>query len=222
MKKALIVILLLSVLVIPVRADDNVIYSWHSNEKKIALTFDDGPHPELTREILDILDEYGVKATFFVIGENAGWYPELVAEEYNRGHEIGNHTFDHGDMKKLTTDQIKAEIESTENAVYENIEYRTKFFRPPGGLIGNSVLSAASDEDYRIVCWSVDTRDWAHTPVDKIVENVLTNTGEGDIILFHDYISGDSPTPAALRKIIPELLSRGYTFVTISELVNSD
>ena len=205
----------------PVLAED-VIYSWNSNNKNIALTFDDGPHPQRTEEILDILDEYGVKATFFVVGQNAEWFPELVKEELSRGHEIGNHTFDHSDMKNLTPEEIRSEIVMTENIVYENIEYRTKLLRPPGGSIEKNVLHVAETEDYKIICWSVDTRDWAHTSVKDIVDNVLSNTGEGDIILFHDYISGDSPTPEALRIIIPELQNRGFNFVTVSELINSN
>ena len=222
MKKTVTLFVILFALVLPVQAEDDIIYSWNSNRKNIALTFDDGPHPYRTEEILDILDSFGVKATFFVIGENAGWYDELVREEYLRGHEIGNHSFDHSDMKKLTADEIKTEIEETEKTVYENIEYRTKLLRPPGGMISDNVLEAAEEEDYKVICWSVDTRDWAHTPVDEIVNNVLSNTGEGDIILFHDYINGESPTPDALKKIIPELMARGYNFVTVSELINSD
>ena len=163
-----------------------------------------------------------MKATFFVVGENAGWFPEIVKDEYSRGHEIANHSYDHSDMKKMNVAEIKRQIEAAEKTVYENIEYRTKYIRPPGGVIGTNLLKAAADEDYKIICWSVDTRDWAHTPVDKIVENVMTNVEEGDIILFHDYISGDSPTPAALKIIIPKLLEEGYNFVTVSELLNSN
>ena len=174
----------------PAAASD-VIYSCQSSKKNIALTFDDGPHPVHTPEILDILAEYGIKATFFVIGENATWYGDLVKTEYESGHEIGNHTYSHHmNLKKLSYDGICAEIENAENVIYENIE-----------------------------CWSVDTRDWAHTPTDEIVKNVLSSVKEGDIILFHDYVSGESPTPAALKQIIPTLLDEGYNFVTVSELM---
>ena len=188
--------------------------------KKIALTFDDGPHPVHTPEILDILAEYGIKATFFVIGENATWYGDLVKTEYESGHEIGNHTYSHHmNLKKLSYDGICAEIENAENVIYENIEYRTKLLRPPGGIYSDTLLRAAADNDYNIICWSVDTRDWAHTPTDEIVKNVLSSVKEGDIILFHDYVSGESPTPAALKQIIPTLLDEGYNFVTVSELM---
>ena len=197
-----------------------MIYSCQSSKKNIALTFDDGPHPVHTPEILDILAEYGIKATFFVIGENATWYGDLVKTEYESGHEIGNHTYSHHmNLKKLSYDGICAEIENAENVIYENIEYRTKLLRPPGGIYSDTLLRAAADNDYNIICWSVDTRDWAHTPTDEIVKNVLSSVKEGDIILFHDYVSGESPTPAALKQIIPILLDEGYNFVTVSELM---
>ena len=222
MKKAAVIFLLITILAISAQAQENVIYSWKSNEKVIALTFDDGPHPYRTREILDILDDYGIKATFFVVGQNAELYPELVEEEYSRGHEIGNHSYDHTDMKLQSYEQICDEIDRTERAVYEIIENRTKILRPPGGLIGNQLMKAAADEDYKVVCWSVDTRDWAHTKVDEIVSNIMSNVENGDIILFHDYISGESPTPEALRIVIPRLIEEGYGFVTVSELINSN
>lgn len=204
-----------------VRAEE-VVYSCNVRKKCVALTFDDGPHPIHTKEILGILDEFGVKATFFVIGENASWFPELVEAEYAAGHEIGNHTYSHMNLKKLDYVGVCGEIDGAERAVYENIEYRTRLLRPPGGLMSESVCRAADERDYTVICWSVDTRDWAHTPTDDIVKNVLTNTHDGDIILFHDYVSGSSPTPDALRKIIPELKKRGYEFVTVSELISME
>ena len=211
------------ILLFPVNVSaEDVIYSWKSNYKKIALTFDDGPHPTRTKEILDILDEYGIKATFFVVGQNAEWYSDVLKEEYLRGHEIGNHSFDHTDMKLLGYNDICTQIEATEKTVYENTEYRTKVMRPPGGLISETVLKAAEQEDYKVICWSVDTRDWAHTPVNDIVKNVFSSVDDGDIILFHDYISGYSPTADALRIIIPKLIEEGYAFVTVSELINSN
>lgn len=198
----------------------DVVYSWHSKEKCIALTFDDGPHPVYTQEILDILSEYNIKATFFVIGENAIWYSDLVKLEYEAGHEIGNHTFTHSNLKTIPYNEMCDEIYKTEQVIYENIEYRTRLLRPPGGQYGDEACNAASNQDYRIICWSIDTRDWAHTETKDIVDNVLTSVRGGDIILFHDYISGKSPTPDALRIIIPKLLQEGYKFVTVSELIN--
>ncbi|MGN1345750.1 MAG: polysaccharide deacetylase family protein [Eubacteriales bacterium] len=206
-------------LALPASSAD-IVYSWRSNGKKIALTFDDGPHPVHTPEILDILEEYGVKATFFTIGQNVEWYNDVFQMEYAAGHEIGNHTYSHRNLKKLSYPAVCQEIERAENAVYETVEYRTRLLRPPEGAFGNDLCKAAAALDYTVVCWSIDTRDWAHTPSDKIAENVLSSVKGGDIILFHDFVSGDSPTPDALRMIIPPLMEEGYRFVTVSELLN--
>ncbi len=199
--------------------EGDVVYSCSAEDKRIALTFDDGPHPILTREIMAILRENDVTATFFVVGENAEWFPELVAEEAAAGFEIGNHTYSHVNLRRAGYEEICREIDEGERAVWENFEFRTRLLRPPGGCLSDNVVRAAKERDYTLVCWSVDTRDWAHTPTDTIVKNVLASVSGGDILLFHDYISGDSPTPAALKILIPELKKRGFEFVTVSDLI---
>jgi len=215
------ILLLLTIVCLPISGEE-VLYSWHPNEaKKIALTFDDGPHPVYTKEILSILAEYDIKATFFVVGENAEWFPELVKEELHAGHEIGNHTYHHANLRTAGYNTVLAEILDMEKAVYENTEFRCHLLRPPGGLYGDDVCKAAEDLDYTVILWSVDTKDWAHTPTEDIVSSVLRDVESGDIILFHDYVSGTSPTPDALKKIIPVLLEDGYQFVTVSELLRS-
>ena len=202
----------------PTGASD-VIYSCAVRERKIALTFDDGPHPTHTDEILDILSEYHVKATFFLVGENAEWYPEIVEREARERHELGNHSYSHADLGRASGETVCREIDRCEEAIWENFEYRTHLLRPPGGCCGDTLAKAAADRDYTLVCWSVDTRDWTHPPIERIVKNVLVHVESGDILLFHDYIAGDSPTPAALRILIPKLLAEGYEFVTVSELL---
>jgi len=202
--------------------ESGMVYSHRKNDRMmIALTFDDGPHPKYTPEILDILNEYGICATFFAIGENAALYPDILKRCQNEGHEIANHTYSHTDLSKNSYNNICAEVCSTEKILFENLDTRTKLLRPPGGLYGKNVIRAASELDYTLVLWNVDTKDWAHTPPDKIANKVIDCAQPGDIILMHDFIGKDSPTPDALRKMIPKLLEMGYRFVTVSELLGS-
>ena len=203
-------------------ADSTAVYRHDNNSKRIALTFDDGPHYKYTAEILDILKEYGAKATFFVVGELAERYPELILRELAEGHEVGNHTWSHPKMAKLTNDQLKNEILHTERLLNEIADYRPKLFRPPEGSFKKSSEELAESNDYTLILWTVDTRDWAHTPVEQIAEMVENETEAGSIILCHDFIGRDSPTPDALRKFIPALLDKGFEFVTVSELLASE
>lgn len=193
----------------------------HANREShgtVALTFDDGPHPALTEPILDLLAEYGIKATFFTIGVNAKANPELIERELAEGHEVGNHTQTHPDLSKLSYEAACDEVLAAEKSVYEKNSSNPHLLRPPGGNVGESVIRLAKSLDYNLVLWSIDTRDWEHTDTDKIVRTVSDNVESGDVILFHDYISGESHTLEALRRLIPELISEGYEFVTVSEL----
>lgn len=208
---------------ISVSSGETAVYSSHENSgKKIALTFDDGPHQRYTAEILDILADEKVPATFFVVGSNAKKYPDLIKREISEGHEIGNHTDSHMFLKKQPRRVIDREIIDAETALYEISDYRPKLLRPPGGLYDRVVCAAAQEYDYTMILWTVDTRDWAHTPSERIVQSVIDTVKSGDIILMHDYIVGESPTPAALREIIPRLKKKGFSFVTVSELINSE
>lgn len=218
-----IVLLICLVLICPVSAANQqgsaaIVYQGHNDEYKIALTFDDGPHPLYTAQILDILSEYHVPATFFVIGENVERYPELLERALSEGHEIGNHTQTHP-LKNLSKEQMEEEISACEVTIGECIDRCPRLFRPPGGIISQTVMTLADDHQYRVILWSIDTRDWAHTPVEKITQTVLDEVDAGDIILMHDGIEVDSPTPSALRILIPALLARGYHFVTVSDLL---
>lgn len=190
-----------------------------NDEKKIALTFDDGPHPKYTEEILAVLEKYGVKATFFLIGENITYYPAAYEKIRSAGHEIGNHTFSHPHMYKKDRMALEEEIEKTEKLLC--FPDGAKLFRPPEGVCSDTVCHAASEMGYSIILWTVDTRDWSHPAPDTIVKNVEKSVKSGDIILFHDYIAAPSPTPEALEMLIPSLLAKGYRFVTVSELIGA-
>ncbi len=199
----------------------SVYYCCDTNEKLIALTFDDGPHKYRTNEILDILAENEVKATFFVVGMMAREYPDIIRRTIAEGHELGNHTYNHSKMKRLSTEKLKSELEMTEEVLFEISEYRPKLFRPPEGWCSESIAAAAGELDYDVILWNIDTLDWAHNDTEKICRCVSAGISPGSIILFHDYVSGECSTVRAISKIIPELKAQGYKFVTVSELINA-
>ena len=224
MRRLIISLILISLILLPLRADEqmaDVYFSYENEDKRIALTFDDGPHYKYTAEILDILDEYNIKATFFVVGQLAEKYPELILRELAEGHEVASHTWSHAHLTMLSDKSLEDEIYATEELLYELAEYRPTLLRPPEGKYGDNLLRVAGKLDYEVILWTVDTRDWAHTPTETIVNTVLENTESGSIILCHDFIGGESPTPAALREFIPKLIENGYEFVTVSDLIFS-
>ena len=190
--------------------------------KCVALTFDDGPHPEYTPQILDILDKYGVKATFFVVGENAEAYPEIVRRIIDSGHEIGNHTWSHKQMNSLSKEQIQKEITKTQDFLKESFNYSPVLFRPPGG--GEYTFAKETAEalgcKYVLWAWRTDSKDWACPDAGTISQTVLSTVTEGDIVLLHDYVGGKSSTPQAVAQIIPRLLAQGYSLDTVSGLLS--
>ena len=197
---------------VPLSAKEN------GKTKRIALTFDDGPSAGYTAEILDILREYDVKATFFVIGKNVEAHPDLLRRTVSEGHEIGNHTYSHPHLKTIDEAKLVKEVARSATILREVAGIRTSLFRPPEGIITPAVTAAAERGGYRTVLWSIDTMDWALNPAPKIVQTIKREASDGDIVLFHDWVAGDSPTPAALRQIIPWLKDAGFTFVKVSEL----
>ena len=202
--------------------EEIVYHSRHNDRMEIALSFDDGPHPRLTPVILKILEEYGIKATFFMVGENVGYYPAAARAVVEAGHEIGNHTFSHRKFGRLEEEELRREILSCEEAIASVSDSPVRFIRPPEGQMSDTMRRVIGSSDYRVILWDVDTRDWAHTPPAEITRHILDTVQAGDIILMHDFIGYDSPTPEALRAVIPALLERGFHFVTVGELVEGD
>ena len=203
--------------------DDEIVYHRRKNDRmEIALSFDDGPHPRLTPVILDILREYGVKATFFMVGENVGYYRRAAEAVAAEGHEIGNHTFSHRKFNRMSEAEMRREISDCEEALADVTHSPIRFIRPPEGQMNETMRRVLGALHYRIILWDVDTRDWAHTPPEQIAAHILDTVQAGDIILMHDFIGYNSPTPEALRLVIPALLERGYHFVTVGELVDGD
>ncbi len=191
----------------------------NSGEMKIALTFDDGPHPKYTERILDILARYDIKATFFVVGENVEYYSETAKRTVREGHEIGNHTYSHPHLRGIDSASLAEEVRRCEKTVEQLLGCKTTLFRPPEGVVDDAVKSMAVESSYDLILWRIDTRDWAGTSTYDICENIKTNIRDGDIILMHDYITKNCHTVDALESIIPTLLERGYKFVTVSELI---
>ena len=190
------------------------------DEKIVALTFDDGPHPKETHEILDVLDKYNVKATFFVVGKHANWYSEPLIRAAKEGHEIGNHTFSHPNITNLSINDLKKEIKTCEETVVKLTGKKPTLFRPPYGSYNEEKLGKLAEEcGYKIILWTtLDAKDWRNPPSAQITDTIVSKVQNGDIILLHDY--GTENTVKALDVIIPTLINNGYKLVTVSELIN--
>ncbi|WP_406601058.1 polysaccharide deacetylase family protein [Lysinibacillus louembei] len=195
-----------------------VVWDIHTDQKVLALTFDDGPHQAYTSEILDLLALHGAKATFFIIGENAKKNPALVERIDEEGHEIANHTYTH--PLKTTVPKLIEEIEQTSELLEQITGNRPKLFRPVGGQYTDAMIDAIAEEGYKVVMWSwhLDTEDWKEPGVGKILQ-IVNSAKEGDVILFHDGGGNRQQTVEALKQALPQLKEQGYTFVTISELL---
>lgn len=199
-----------------------VVWEVPTDEKVIALTFDDGPDPEDTPQILELLKQYEAKATFFIVGNKAEAYPELVSREIAEGHELANHTYHHTYFNRsFPENKISEEIRRAEEIIFKASGQKSHLFRPPGGYYNEALVQTARKAGYTVVMWSwhINTRDWATPGVSKITSTVLNNVKNGDIVLLHDWVEGKTQTVDALKQILPELKNRGYRFVTISELL---
>lgn len=181
--------------------------------QKIALTFDDGPHPVYTRMLLDGLKERGVKATFFVVGENIPGREELIRQMAQDGHLIGNHTYDHADVSKMSSEKVCEELQKTSDLVEEITGKATPYVRPPFGNWDDSLDCLMS---MIAVNWTIDPLDWTTANTSQIVDKVVTKASENDIILLHDYY--ESSVKAALE-IVDILQQRGFEFVTVEEIL---
>ena len=203
---------------------DTFILRGPTDQKRIALTFDDGPDPRFTEDVLNVLNQYNVSGTFFLMGSRAIAYPEIVERINNEGHVIGNHTYFHPNLvKEADIPTLEREVTRTENTLNDIIDYRTSLFRPPYGFLYNELVEKLAEMQYLIIGWSVDSLDWEEDPPEVIASNVLDNVHPGAIILMHDGADWDGDrtnTIAALRQIIPALQKQGYEFVTVPKLLN--
>lgn len=181
--------------------------------KYAALTFDDGPWPGTTRKLLDGLKERGAKATFFVIGRQVGYRPELILRMEAEGHQIGLHTWDHVALRGMGREEILRQLELSRDVLELLTGRRDFMLRPPYGFVDETVSACAQAP---IICWSLDTEDWRDENVERVVKSVLSSVEDGDIILMHDIFS--SSVTAALE-CVDQLQAQGFELVTVEELL---
>jgi peptidoglycan/xylan/chitin deacetylase (PgdA/CDA1 family) len=189
-----------------------------SEEKVIALTFDDGPWPKSTAQILEILKKNNIKATFFVVGQNVKNYPELTKQVVGEGHTIANHTWHHW-YHHMNPQMAAYEIDKTTDIIYQTTGIKTSLFRPPGGIMNNGVAAYARNNKYALIMWSADSVDYSRPAVPRLMNNIFRAAKPGGIVLMHDGGGDRSHTVKALPEIISKFRKQGYKFVTIPELL---
>ena len=194
------------------------------NEKQIALTFDDGPDGKYTPEILDVLKEYNVKATFFLLGQNMEYNPEMTRRIVDEGHTAGNHSYSHPDFRYLNVeDAIQKQVLKTQQVFEDILGFRPVFFRPPYGAVTDEQISVLAEEGMIVIEWSIDTFDWSETQnsPERILNRIKRHHHGGAVILMHSAGGDRSNTVAALPEIIEFLQTEGYELVTIDEMFDN-
>ena len=184
-----------------------------TEKKRIALTFDDGPHPIYTPQMLELLKEEQVPATFFLLGENVELYGDVVKEIAKEGHLIGNHTYHHVQITSLSLEEACKEIQETSDLIEELTGTGTEYVRPPFGTWNEEL-----EERLNLipVMWSIDTKDWTTQNVDWIVRETVKHAEDHDIILMHDSYQS---TVDAVKRVIEQLEAEGFEFVTVDEII---
>ena len=185
----------------------------NENGPVIALTFDDGPYPKVTGHILDVLEKNGVCATFFVLGSRIEGHEDMLTRMDELGCEIGNHSFSHADLTRLSKADCQRELSDTEAEIRRVTGHEASVVRPPYGYYNKTVMSAAGRP---LILWTVDTNDWRGKAPGEIADYVIQQAKEGSVILMHDQ---QTQTADAMEMIIPTLIDEGFRFVTVSELI---
>ncbi|MBU3664528.1 MAG: polysaccharide deacetylase family protein [Chthoniobacterales bacterium] len=191
--------------------------SVYTSQKVVALTFDDGPHGQLTPKLLDILRAEDVPATFFVLGSNVSAYPDIARRIVNEGHEIANHSWDHPSLPKVSAERLDREIRRTSEIIEQTTGQKVTIMRPTYGALNERVQrSLINDYGLDVILWSVDPRDWKRPGADVVTRRLVTGAHPGAILLAHDIHPG---TIAAMPQTISQLKAKGYRFVTVSQLL---
>ena len=185
------------------------------NKKVVALTFDDGPDGNTTPQALDILAKYKIKATFFVQGKNIAGNEAILKRMQSEGHEVGNHSWNHPILTKLSLEDAKKQLTDTEDAITKVLGKSSKLMRPPYGAISDDIRNSL---DLSFIMWDVDSLDWKSKNEAAILTEIQHQTSDGAIILMHDI---HQPSVNSLPKVIEYLQEQGYSFVTVSELLNT-
>ena len=179
----------------------------------VALTYDDGPYRPVTNQILDVLEKYGARATFFVVGSRVSTYSDCIRRANSLGCQIGNHTYNHKTLTEASDSQVKSEISATNAVIKRCIGKNASIVRAPGGSTSGRVRSLV---EYPFINWSVDTLDWKHRNTAKVIASVKSDVTDGSIVLMHDLYSS---TGNASEVIVPWLINQGYQLVTVSEMM---
>jgi len=185
-----------------------------AGKKLVALTFDDGPSAATTPQLLDILKNEGVQATFFVLGNSAANHPEIIEREALEGHEIASHTMDHAQLNKLTASAIKSNVEASERVIEGILGQKPAYLRPPYGAVNDTVKTAVN---LPLILWSVDSLDWKNRETSAILAQIKEQVFDGAIILMHDI---HPTTVAAVPEVIKLLRSENYELVTVGQMAS--
>lgn len=189
------------------------------NRPRVALTFDDGPHPVHTAPLLDALAELGAPATFFVVGRDVDANPALVARIAREGHELGNHTYRHRYLPLARSRSVERELQATDQAVVRAAGVVPRIARPPWGGRSPRNVRVFQRLRKRLVLWDVNSFDWKGKPAAQVVDRVLARARAGSIILMHEARDGGATTVEAVRMLIPALRARGFELVTVSRAI---
>lgn len=189
------------------------------SEKLVALTFDDGPGITFTPKILDLLKWYHASSTFFIVGEQAEKNQDILIRELREGHEIGIHMYLHRNVCDLPEQELRDDLTLLHQTISQIAQSETGLYRPTNGYYDETIIKVAHSLNYTIVLWNIDSRDWTGLNGCLIAQKIIKKIKPGSIILFHDFGGNRSNTIAALKILLPQLTQRGYTFVTVSTLL---
>lgn len=201
------------------------LWGGHCEQPMVALSFDDGPHPQYTPQLLEVLDRYGITASFFWLGACVNRSPDVAKEVYRRGHWIGLHGYDHRIFPRLAPDALRWSLKQTQIAIanaceldLEDVYNRIRDVRPPNGMFTSQTLKCLHEWNYRPVMWSVVPEDWVRPGVSVVVRRVLRQARNGSLIVLHDGVCGGQDVAQSTAEIVENLLEQGLKFVSVDRL----